>query len=382
MKDKALKIFESHYGRPAVEVFAPGRANIIGEHTDYNQGYVLPFAVGQGIWFLASANESNIMNVIAANTGEIAKIDLSEGSYVAVFGWEKYLMQVIHATGLSAGHGLDLVFYGDLPIGGGVSSSSAVTCGFIAVLDCLFGLCLTPDDMVEVAVTAEVGSGVRGGIMDQFTIINGIANKAILLDCRTGSHEFVGLEMRGYHFYLINTNVRHNLVQTDYNTRRAECDEAVKLVSRNFRMISALRDLSVADLPVVSPVLDDRLFNRVSFVVQENARVLDAVAAIKGHDWNKLGELLYESHDGLANMYEVSCEELNWLVDYTLEDDRFLGARMMGGGFGGCTINLTKGKITPDRMKDLEKEYEKRFGLKPDIIPISPENGILQGYSQ
>jgi len=379
VKNKAQKIFESHFGNPTVQVFSPGRANIIGEHTDYNEGYVLPFAIGQGIWFLAAANSTSVMNIIAANTGEIARVDLSDHSYIPVFGWEKYLLQVIRTLDLHGNHGLDLVFFGDLPIGGGVSSSSAITCGFISVLDSLFDLGLTPDDMIRTAVTAEVGSGVRGGIMDQYTIFNGVSDKAILLDCRTGSHKFVDLNMRGYHFYLINTNVRHNLVQTDYNSRRAECDRAVGLISVNHKKISALRDLTLSDLPAIRELLDDTLFNRVSFVVQENDRVLHAVEAIRSHNWNKLGELLYGSHDGLAQMYEVSCDELNWLVNFTLDVDQFLGARMMGGGFGGCTINLTKGKISLDLVRKIEIEYEKAFGLKPEIMPITAENGILGG---
>lgn len=376
-KDKALNIFRLHYGEPTHQVFAPGRANIIGEHTDYNDGFVLPFSIGQGIWFLASANGSSHLDLMAADTGEHSMIPLDGVDHELAFGWERYFVQVLKALGKPLKYGLNMVFCGNLPIGGGVSSSSAITCGFISILNHFYHLDLSGDDMLELAVTAETGTGVRGGIMDQFTIFNGKKGEAILLDCRSCSHEYVELDMKCHHFYLINTHVRHNLVQTDYNSRRGQCEVAKSLISDNYKKIEALRDLDIRDLPDLQEMLDDTLFKRVSFVVQENNRVLRAVKTLKAHDWNVLGEVLYESHDELSNMYEVSCDELDWLVEYTLDNDLFLGARMMGGGFGGCTINLTREKISSDISADIENRYYKQFGIKPEILEINSENGIL-----
>ena len=375
-KEAIYTTFKDTFGIPDVSVFAPGRANIIGEHTDYNDGFVLPFAINHGVWFYARRNTSDKLNIIARDTGEQTVIDLHRPSN-PVFGWDRFFMQVLQAMSGHTIKGADIVFGGDLPIGAGISSSSAITCGFVRVLDLLHDLGLGSEEIVNTAITAERGSGVRGGIMDQFTIVNGVKNKAILLDCSTNSHSFIDLDLGQHQLYLINTRVKHNLVHTDYNNRRAQCEEAVSLLHQHYRPVTALRDLRVDELYKIEKLLPDTLFNRASFVIQENQRVLDAVEAIRLKNFAQLGELLYASHDGLSQMYDVSCEELDWLVNFTLDHDDFLGARMMGGGFGGCTINLTTGILDYNTVSDIEKKYEDRFGIKPDIMMVLCEDGIL-----
>lgn len=373
IKDEFIKQF----GEPDIAVFAPGRANIIGEHTDYNEGFVLPFAINQGVWFFARANGSDNIHIIAKDTHERTTIKTGkDGS--PNYGWEKFFRQVLRATSDHTSKGADIVFGGNLPIGAGISSSSAITCGFLSVIDRLNKLNLSPDQLVNTAVLAERGSGVRGGIMDQYTIINSLKNKAILLDCRTNTHHFIDLELGRHRLYLINTKVKHNLVNTDYNNRRAQCEEAVVLLNKNYRPIKALRDLRTEDLAEIVKLLPETLFNRASFVIQENQRVSDAVNAITLKNFSKLGELLYASHDGLSQMYNVSCEELDWLVNFTLDYDNFLGARMMGGGFGGCTINLTSNEPDADMMEEMSAKYAEKFSIRPEIIAVSPEDGILQ----
>jgi galactokinase len=273
--------------------------------------------------------------------------------------------------------GADIVFGGDLPIGAGISSSSAITCGFLTVWSALNNLNLTPEQLVNIAVVAERGSGVQGGIMDQYTIINAVKDKAILLDCRTNSHSFIDLGLGEHHLYLFNTKVKHNLVNTDYNVRKAECEAAVSMLNKNYRPVTALRDITPDELSNIKKVLPVTLYNRASFVIQENQRVVAAVAAIQLNDFAKLGELLYSSHDGLSQLYEVSCAELDMLVDFTIDQDIFLGGRMMGGGFGGCTINLTTEELPTDIIEEMTVKYHERFGFKPEIINISPEDGIL-----
>ncbi|MBK8055673.1 MAG: galactokinase [Saprospiraceae bacterium] len=369
--------FKDTFGIPDVSVFAPGRANIIGEHTDYNDGFVLPFAINHGVWFHARHNSSDKLSIIARDTGEQTVIDLIRPSN-PVFGWDRFFIQVLQAMSGHSLKGADIVFGGDLPIGAGISSSSAITCGFVRVLDLLHDLGLSSEEIVNTAITAERGSGVRGGIMDQYTIVNGVKDKAILLDCRTNSHSFIDLELGQHRLYLINTRVKHNLVHTDYNNRRAQCEEAVSLLHQHYRPVKALRDLHVDELYKIEKLLPDTLFNRASFVIQENQRVLDAVEAIRLKNFAQLGELLYASHDGLSQMYDVSCEELDWLVNFTLDQDDFLGARMMGGGFGGCTINLTTKETDIAVLEEMAAKYSEKFGIRPEIIPISPEDGILQ----
>ena len=369
--------FKNTFGPPEITVFAPGRANIIGEHTDYNDGFVLPFAINQGVWFFARANESNIIQIIAFDTDEKTTIEAGKED-TPKYGWEKFFRQVLRASPGAPSKGADIVFGGNLPIGAGISSSSAITCGFLTVIDRMNKLNLSPDQLVNTAVLAERGSGVRGGIMDQYTIINGLKNKAILLDCKTNSHHFIDLDLGQHRLYLINTRVKHNLINTDYNNRRAQCEEAVAMLNKNYKHLTSLRDVNIEELNQLEKLLPDILFNRASFVIQENQRVLDAVNAIKLKNYSKLGELLYASHDGLSQMYDVSCDELDWLVNFTLDQDNFLGARMMGGGFGGCTINLTSNEPNDDVMEEMASKYLKRFGIKPEIIAITPEDGILQ----
>ena len=375
MKEIILKTFTEKFGSPGTAIFAPGRANIIGEHTDYNEGFVLPFAIGQGVWFYAKSNEKSHFNILAYDTNEEAV--LTQDNSALKYGWEKYFRQVLTALSGYNITGADIVFGGNLSIGAGISSSSAITCGFVALLNQLNDLHLNADELVNKSVEAERGYGVRGGIMDQYSIFNGKKDKAILIDCRTNSHQYVDIEMGEHQFYLINTNVKHNLIHTDYNNRRAECEQAVSLLNQNYHEINALRDLTITDLPKISMMLDDLLFNRISFVVQENRRVMQTIQALADKNYEAIGELLYASHDGLAQMYQVSCEELDWLVNYTFDDEQFLGARMMGGGFGGCTINLTTGILDHNTVSDIEKKYKDRFGIKPDIIRVHCEDGIL-----
>jgi len=375
MDKPPLRLFKEKFGNPQATIFAPGRANIIGEHTDYNDGFVLPFAIGQGVWFYGKSNENCLFNIMAADTHEESMMEM-DGS-VNVTGWEKYFSQVLQVLSSYQIRGADIVFGGNLPIGAGVSSSSAITCGFVALINELNGLQLSQDDLVIKAVEAERGYGVRGGIMDQYTIFNGRKDKAILIDCRKSTHEYVDFESGEYQFYLINTNVKHNLIHTDYNNRREECEKAVVLLNQHYRQMSALRDLTLSDLPEISHLLDDGLFAKVNFVVQENNRVLLARKAMLSKDYNTLGQLLYASHEGLSKMYNVSCDELDWLVNYTFNIENCLGARMMGGGFGGCTINLIKGNLDEDVISDITLKYKHVFGISPDIIPVQLEDGIL-----
>lgn len=378
MKHTIISDFISCFGKaPEYTLFAPGRANIIGEHTDYNDGFVLPFAIGQGIWFCAARNDQHKINIKSFNTAQITTIDPNTLETSFDIGWVKFFIQVLKTIEPKYLSGVDIVFGGNLPIGAGISSSSALTCGFIAILDDIFNINMTEEALVHTAVASERGYGVRGGIMDQFTIFHGRKNQAILLDCRTNAHEYVPLDMGQFKFYLFNTNVQHNLLHTDYNTRRDECDAAVIIISQYYKKIESLREISMDDLTILQSMLDSVLFNRVSFVVQENQRVLKAKEALLKNDFVSLGLLLYECHDGLSQMYQVSCAELDWLVAYTLEVDQIVGARMMGGGFGGCTINLINGPLSDAFIAEMKLKYHQNYGLYPDLFEVCPSDGIL-----
>lgn len=371
------RIFEDRYGyKPSWSVFAPGRANIIGEHTDYNEGFVLPFAINQGIHMLAAKNNNGILSIYAANTGEKAEM-LLDGETEAEYDWLRFFVQVIRYCPKTIDNGLSIVFGGNIPIGGGVSSSSALTCAFIYTLSKAFDWNLTATEILNIAVDAETGTGVRGGIMDQFTIINGKANEAIILDCRSQETDFVHIPSGDYRFVLINTNVKHNLINTDYNNRRAQCESAITLLNQAAFQIKSIRDIKVEQLDDISKFLDETLFNRVSFVVSENNRVLLAKSFMQQNDHLGLGSLLYASHEGLSKQYDVSCPELDWIVDQCRTNDNVAGARMMGGGFGGCVIAYIKNGIKSLPCEALNDAYKNEFGINLSFIEISAGNGML-----
>jgi galactokinase len=368
--------FQAAFGKHEFTVFAPGRANIIGEHTDYNDGFVLPFAIGQGVWFIAKRTTKTEMEVLACNTGE-KTILRHDGGSTTDFGWQKFFRQVLEACNHLPLPGLQLAFGGNLPIGAGISSSSAITCGLIEILNLAGNWQMNVQEMIKTAVIAETGYGVRGGIMDQYTIFSGTKNEAILLDCQSNTHQSIPMLLDAYSFLLINTNVQHNLIDTDYNNRRAQCERAVTIIQKIYPAVQSLRDLPNAALASIRPLLDDLLYNRVSYVIEENQRVLQAVQAIQAQDFALLGELLNLSHQGLSVKYEVSCQELDWLADLSRNHPAFAGSRMMGGGFGGCTINLLRRPLQPEEEKQISMDYTRQFGFSPSFIPVSPEDGIL-----
>lgn len=376
IKKKVKQVFLETFGKYDAEIFAPGRANIIGEHTDYNNGFVLPFAISQGVYLFAARTENSILNIIAFDVGEKITIDFNDPKDPS-YGWEKFIFQVLSVLDKDKIAGFNLVFGGDLPIGGGISSSSALTCGLIALLNDLFKLGMNGNCIVQKSIEAERGYGVRGGIMDQFTIVNAIKNNAILLDCRDNSYTHVPLNLDGHCFYLFNTNVKHNLLHTDYNNRRIECENAVDIISNNYKPITSLRDLDVSDLTFLEGFLDEKLYKRVNFVILENLRVLHSMFAIEKYDILGLGNLLSQSHQGLSFDYEVSCDELDWLVSFASHNSSILGARMMGGGFGGCTINLVKGSLDAIWLDKIKTSYKDKFGIDLTVFPIKSGNGIL-----
>lgn len=354
-------------------IFAPGRANIIGEHTDYNQGFVLPFAIQLGIWFAFSNNGTDTHHIYAFNQKEWLTFD-PDMDVRNVNGWKKFITQACQIVNMDKPGGLHMVFGGNLPSGAGISSSSALTCGWITAL--LMNEEETPDvkKIVDYTVAAERGYGVQGGMMDQFTIVNGQKNTAILLDCFDLTAQYLPLQSQLPCFYLFNTHVRHHLVDTEYNKRPQECEEAVRILQQSHSHIQSLRDATIQDLDVLLP--HPVLYERALFVVSENKRVLDSSSAILTHDWTSLGQLMYESHEGLRTQYEVSCNELDHLVRLSTRIPQILGSRMMGGGFGGCTINLTIEPLTDSIQQQVKNDYKNSFGYEPDIIPISSENGI------
>lgn len=368
------KFFEIFNQKPSQTIFAPGRANIIGEHTDYNNGFVLPFAIHQGIRFAFSPNDTSEFHVYAYNTNESFTFTLGDEAK-NYSGWQKFFIQVLQVIDFIPQSGLNVVFGGDLPIGAGVSSSSALTCGWVTVIMLCNNKAINPELILKYAVSAERGYGVQGGIMDQFTIINALKNHAIFLDCKTHSYRNIVIPTHSFHFYLINTHVQHNLVDSEYNQRQDECQKAVKILSQKYTHIKSLREASLKDIEILKPF--SILYRRAKFVISENQRVLDALNALDDTDCQSLGNILLQSHQGLRDLYEVSCEELDELVELAKSIPEIVGARMMGGGFGGCTINLTQQPLKKESIQKIKIKYKQKFGVNPDVIHIQPEQGII-----
>lgn len=353
---------------------APGRVNIIGEHTDYNDGLVLPFPIKQAIYFAASTRTDRQLHINALDLGKSIIIDLEHVQLVEP--WTRYFVGVLEVL-LEDDHefgGLNVLITGDIPFGAGISSSSALTCGFIYLIKELYSLDISKKDIVFIASRAENGTGVNGGKMDQFAICMGEEDKAICLDCKDYSYKLISNKLEGASWFLFDTKVEHNLAETEYNDRRAECDAALHRLQEGHPEVTSLRDVDIDLLNRNQGKLTKIQFERVLHVIHENDRVNQMVKAFAEKDLKKSGSLLFESHESLSKLYEVSCEELDFIVEDLKSNDACYGARMMGGGFGGSVIALIKSD--QDDFASIKAVYKNQFGVEMEIIQVESKDGI------
>lgn len=373
MKDKILKEYRSRFGEPQIYVKSPGRANIIGEHTDYNHGLVLPFAIEQGIDMAFGKNDLGKIRLVALDIEEEVVIDLDNITFQNE-GWSRYFINSLVALEYKAKSGIDLVFGGNLPQGGGVSSSSTLTCGFLSGVNQLFALDHDVDQLINLASQAENGIGLNGGIMDQTAILKGKEGKALMIDFQDFSVVEVDIPSSEYIFYLFNSGQKHNLVDTEYNKRRATCDSAVEEVKKYNPSVNTLRDMTSAD---ISQYLQDEVARkRCMHVIEENHRVTQTVELLSSGNYDALGNLLLASHQSLSQNYEVSTPEVDFLVNRSQKIENIRGSRIMGGGFGGCTINFVKGELSESDYAFLKKDYNKKTGLTLDIYQVKASSGV------
>ena len=357
---------------------SPGRINIIGEHTDYNEGFVLPAAIDKEMYFAVAPNSLDKFRFFAYDLDKSTEISCNKVEIQKTETWANYLLGVVaqlNKKGIKVS-GLDVVVGGNIPIGAGVSSSAAMECGFIYAINSLFSLDLTTIEMVKMAQMAEHEfAGVKCGIMDQFTVMHGKAEKVIKLDCRSLDFSYEPLNLDNYSILLCDTKVKHNLASSEYNLRRQECELGVSVVAKHYNNINSLRDVSLEQLEHCSAELSEQTLRRCRYVIEENIRLEKTCAALEINDLDTVGEMLYGSHKGLKNLYEVSCKELDQLVDIASTTEGIVGARMMGGGFGGCTINIIH-KDTIDHFRHrVISEYYLKNNIKESIFEVAISDG-------
>ena len=338
LSNRIKDTFKNKFQGEPIMIFSPGRINIIGEHTDYNDGFVFPAAVDKGIVAAIGKSDSNASIAFAADKEEALEFSLNEIKPLAQGSWQNYILGVvaeIKNRSKILGN-FNIVFGGDIPGGAGMSSSAALENSVVFGLNELFDLGLSKDDMILISQKAEHNYvGVKCGIMDQYASMFGIKNNALLLDCRTVKSKPFEIDFKDYELILINTNVKHSLSDSAYNDRRSVCESIAEMLN-----VKALRDTTEHDLETIKDQVTPENYQKALYVIQENERVVKASKAMEDGDLETLGELIYASHNGLQNQYKVSCNELDFLVEQAKTNPNILGARMMGGGFGGCTINL------------------------------------------
>jgi galactokinase len=378
--DNIRQKFSDLFGQsPDILVRAPGRINLIGEHTDYNDGFVLPAAIDKAIYFAVSKRDDTKVSLFAYDLNDAYEFWLDEVSK-SDKGWANFLIGMVAEmtrTGGKLPQGFNVVFGGDVPLGAGLSSSAAVESGIGFALNQLYGFGLSSIDLALTAQQAEHNfAGVNCGIMDMFASIHGRDKSVIRLDCRDLSYEYFPFNTTVYDIILCNSGVKHNLGDSEYNKRRAECEEGISILQQAFPQVNSLRDVTTSMLRSQADKLPEIVYNRCRYVVEEINRVELACKALLENDFVTFGRKMYETHQGLTALYEVSCPELDFLVDQTLENDAIAGARMMGGGFGGCTINLVKKEAVDTFLDEISKAYETRFGQKLVSYKVAITNGV------
>jgi galactokinase len=375
--ERTAALFARCFGHPPRWVVAaPGRVNLIGEHTDYNDGFVLPMAIQRYVVIAADANPSRQVTLHSVTTGETASFNVRPKVERGAPDWSNYVRGVIagfQGRKRQVG-GFDAVIESTLPYGGGLASSAALEVATATLLEAMVGAVLDPIEKALLCQQAEHDfAGVPCGIMDQFTSILARENHALLLDCRSRTTTPVPLTDPAVTVLIVNTNIRHKLAESEYAKRRSRCEEAARVLK-----VAALRDATLDLLKAARRQMEPVVFRRARHVISENERTLQAAQAIQASDWAKVGELMYASHTSLREDYEVSCPELDAVVEIAQEMGAaagVIGCRMTGGGFGGCAVSLVKTEAVQQITRKLDELYEKKTGQQTSIFSSRPAGG-------
>ncbi|MFC6103665.1 galactokinase [Olivibacter domesticus] len=347
-------------------VRSPGRVNLIGEHTDYNNGLVLPAAINKNVFVAIAKNKSNRIRLHSLDLNDSYETSLDNIKKTEKL-WPDYILGVIEQLQLNnyaITEGFDIAFTGDIPQGAGLSSSAALECATAFALSELFNLNIPKLDIALFSQAAENQFvGVNCGLMDQFASVFGKEQHLIKLDCADYSYEYIPFNTTDIKILLLDTQVKHSLASSAYNERRQQCEEGVRLISAHHPEVKSLREATESQLLTYVKPVSQVIYNRCSYIVSEIDRLKQACEDLKKDDFSSFGKRMFETHEGLQHLYEVSCKELDLLVELVKDNPDVLGARMMGGGFGGCTINLVKADKVEDIAKEIVSLYKKKTGV-------------------
>lgn len=362
---------------------SPGRINLIGEHTDYNDGYVLPAAIDKAAYIAITPRSDREIHLVSIDMNDSFNTTLDELTINRATSWPNYLLGVVDQF-IKAGinvPGFDAALTGDIPLGAGLSSSAAVECAMALALNEITNAGFDKLTMVKMAQKAEHEfAGVQCGIMDQFASMFGKQHHVIRLDCRSLEYEYEPLEMEGYKIILFDSNVKHSLASTEYNVRRKQCETGVAMIQQHHHEIKSLRDVTMEMLDKYVLPNDLLIYQRCKYVVEENNRLLEACKDLEANNLVAFGKKMFETHHGLSKLYEVSCPELDFLVTQVQDNPAVVGARMMGGGFGGCTINIVKEEAVCDLIKETTTVYNAAMQkeLKAYIVNIEDGSSVIR----
>jgi galactokinase len=379
MKELISKKYMEAFGKvPQIIVRSPGRVNIIGEHTDYNDGFVLPAAIDKAAYVAISLRDDNEINLKALDLNETFSIDIKNLKPVGDISWPNFILGAA-AQFIKKGialKGFNAVLLSDVPIGAGLSSSAAIESATVFALNELLQTNISKTDMIKMAqMTEHEFAGVRCGIMDMFASVMGKKDHVIKLDCKTLDYEYVPFKLDGIKIVLLNTNVKHSLASSEYNTRRKECEQGVAWIKEHEPQVNSLRDVSIDMLDKYVLQKDELVYKRCLFVVEEIERLIKGCEDLQQGNIAALGKKMFATHEGLSKQYAVSCTELDLLIGYVTNNENVLGARMMGGGFGGCTINLVKEDAIEKLVAEIKPAYEAATNLPLTYYVASIENG-------
>jgi galactokinase len=380
--EKVLGSFKENFSSSPQLYFSPGRINLIGEHIDYNDGFVMPASINKGIYYAIAENHSNATRFFAVDYNDHLAVDINDIKRSE--GWKNYVLGIVHEFLLTgkAVKGFDCVFAGDIPQGSGMSSSAAVEGGLAFAMNELFDFGLSRPELALLCQRAEHDfPGVKCGIMDMYASLNGRKDHVLMLDCKNITHRYFPLQMEGYKIVLINSKVHHSLAGSEYNVRRMCCEEGMAILRRGMN-IASFRDINdVGEILPYKVKMRDEVYDCCSYVIEEIARTKKAAGLLQQDDLAGFGKLMYETHEGLSKQYKVSCAELDFLVDQARLDPAVMGSRQMGGGFGGCTISIVKEEAIKGFIEATTAAYKKRFNIAAEvyIVETADATGRIEG---